>query len=151
METIKKLGLIVIKCILGGILIYGGFAKFSKPIPQPDKFLEVSVGEKAELLKNVGKLKVRNYIFGLKQSDFFWQFLGIAEITAGVLLITQVFGFIGALIAFPQVLNIFLFHVFLDAHEVDEVILTGCYLLMNILVFAAYYSKWKHLVKVKVW
>lgn len=151
METIKKIGLVIIKCILGGILIYGGFAKFSKPIPPPDKFLQVSVEEKTELLKNVDELKVRNYIFGLKQSDFFWQFLGITEITAGVLLITQIFGFIGALIAFPQMLNIFLFHVFLEAHEVDELILTSCYLLMNILVFAAYYSKWKHLVKVKAW
>lgn len=148
METIKKIALVIIKCILGGILLYGGVAKFSKPIPPPDKFLQVSVEEKAELLKNVDELKIRNYIFGLKQSDFFWQFLGIAEILAGVLLITQVFGFIGALLAFPQMLNIFLFHLFLESHEMDELMLTGCYLLLNMFIFAAYYSKWKHLVRV---
>lgn len=150
METVKKIGLIIIKCILGGILIYGGIAKFSKPIPPPDKFLQVSAEEKEELLKNVDELKIRNYIFGMKQSGFFWEFLGIAEILAGVLLISQIFGFIGALIAFPQILNIFLFHLFLESHELDELFLTGCYLLMNTLIFAAYYSKWKHLIKIKI-
>ena len=139
METIKKIILILIKIVLGGILIYGGIKKFAKPMPQPDKYLQISAQEKAEVLENPDELKIHNYVFGLKQSGFFWQFLGIAEILAGILLVTQIFSFIGALIAFPQMLNIFFFHLFLEPHEKGELVLMALYLFINIVIIAAYF------------
>ena len=91
-------------------------------------------------------LKIKNYIFGMKQSGFFWPFLGIMELLAGILLISQVFSRIGAFVAFPLTLNIFLFHLFLEAHEIGELILTFTLFLATIVLIGLTYEIWKPLL-----
>src|SRR6186713_1065451 len=99
----------LLRLILGGMLVLGGVEKFAKPIPSPTAQIEkVKSGELTA--ENVEVLKIKNYIFGMKQTNYFWQFLGIVEIAFGILLITQVFGLLAAIMSLPITINIFLFH-----------------------------------------
>ncbi|MBC9795613.1 DoxX family membrane protein [Sinomicrobium weinanense] len=142
---------IVLRLILGGMLVYGGFAKFSKPVPEPTQIIEqVQKGE--DLTSNIDLLKMRNYIFGMKQTGYFWPFLGIVEFLAGILLLSQVFGALGAIVALPVTLNIFLFHFFLKPGDMPGLLQTLGLLAINIWLIAAAYSRWKPLlIDKKIW
>jgi|GEM_PF-542995 len=136
---------IILKLFLGGMLFYGGIQKFQKPIPQPNSIIEqVKAGE--EIAPNTDILMIKNYIFGMKQTNYFWQFLGFAELLAGALILSQVFWMLGAIIALPLTLNIFSFHLFLETQETGELLLTMALLLINIWFLIASYEKWKPIV-----
>lgn len=136
---------IIFCLILGGMMLYGGIKKFDKPIPSPTEIVEkVKAGE--EVAPSVEILKIKNYIFGMKQTNYFWQFLGFAELLAGILLFSLVFSRIGAIIALPLTINIFLFHLFLEPHEVGELFQMLGLLIINILLIAFSYKIWKPLV-----
>ena len=136
---------LILRVILGGMLVLGGIEKFEKPIPSPTSQIEqVKSGELTT--KNVKVLKIKNYIFGMKQTNYFWQFLGIIEIAFGLLLISQVFGLFGAIMALPVTINIFLFHVFLEGDEVSELIECGLILAANIWLIAYEYKRWKGII-----
>lgn len=121
---------IALRISLGSLFVYAGIQKF---IPKERPKTEASV----ELPDHVVKIKAM--IGGLKQTDYFWEFLGVAEILGGVLLISQYFSLLGAFLLFPVTLNIFLFHGFLEPHDTEELFMTGLYLLINfILIFYHY-------------
>lgn len=138
----------VLRLILGGMLVLGGIEKFDKPIPSPTAQIEkVKSGELNT--ENVEVLKIKNYIFGMKQTNYFWQFLGIVEIAFGLLLISQVFGLLAAIMSLPVTINIFLFHIFLDPNEVGEIIEVSLILAINIWLIAYEYKRWKGIVFTK--
>lgn len=128
-------------------MIYGGIQKFQKPIPEP-----IEVVEKAQKFSSPEKestLQKILYISGVKQTGYFWQVLGICELLFGLLLIIQGSGFIGALFLLPITLHIFLFHLFLEADEVVELIQTGALFIINIALVLREKEKWKHLLWIK--
>lgn len=136
---------IVLRLILGGMLAYGGIAKFSKPVPEPTQMIaQVQKGE--DLTSNIKVLKIRNYIFGMKQTGYFWPFLGIVEFLAGILLLSQVFGTLGAIVGLPVVLNIFLFHLFLKPDDIPGLLQTLGLLTINLWLIAVAYPRWKPLL-----
>lgn len=136
---------IALKLFLGGMLFYGGIQKFQKPIPKPNSIIEqVKAGE--EVAPNNEVLMIKNYIFGMKQTNYFWQFLGLTELLAGALILSQVFWMLGAVIALPLTLNIFLFHLFLETDETGELLMTMGLLLVNIWFIMISYEKWKAIV-----
>ena len=135
---------IVFRLFLGGFMIYGGIQKFKKSIPQP-----VEVVEKAQQFTSPEKANTLQkilYISGAKQTGYFWQVLGICELLFGLLLVIQGTGFIGALFLLPITLHIFLFHLFLEADEVGELIQTGALFLINVVLVLREKEKWKHLL-----
>lgn len=139
-----KIVIIILNLYVGGFMIYGSLGKF-KPTPKPTEIIEkVQKGE--EVAPNEDVLKIKNYIFGMKQSGFFWPFLGIMEFLAGFLLVSQVFSRIGAIIALPLTLNIFLFHLFLEGHEIGELLQTLVLLGANVFLIASTYKIWKPLL-----
>ncbi|MGS2764317.1 DoxX family membrane protein [Sinomicrobium sp. M5D2P9] len=141
---------IVLRLLLGGMLAYGGIAKFSKPIPEPTQMIEqVQNGE--DLTSDIKVLKIRNYIFGMKQTGYFWPFLGVVEFLAGILLLSQVLGILGAIIALPVTLNIFFFHLFLEPDDIRELLQTAGLLAINIWLIIAAYPRWKQIVMDKIW
>ncbi|WP_420604111.1 DoxX family membrane protein [Flagellimonas sp.] len=138
---------IVLRLILGGMMVYGGIQKFQKPIPSP-----IEVVEKAEKFKAPEKestLQKILYISGAKQTGYFWQVLGIAELLFGLLVLLQGSGFIGAIFLLPITLHIFLFHLFLEADEINELLQTGGLFAINIALVLKEHKKWKHLVWIK--
>jgi len=139
-----KIILIILNLYVGGFLIFGSTGKF-KETPKVTEIVDkVKKGE--EVAPNEDILKIKNYIFGMKQTGYMWPFLGIMEFLAGALLVSQVFSRIGAFIALPLTINIFLFHLFLEGHETGELIHTFCLLLANVILIAVSYKLWKPLL-----
>nr|WP_299073132.1 DoxX family membrane protein [uncultured Allomuricauda sp.] len=138
---------IALRLFLGGFMIYGGIQKFQKPIPAP-----IEVVEKAEKFKAPEKestLQKILYISGAKQTGYFWQLLGICELLFGLLILLQGSSFVGAVFLLPITLHIFLFHLFLEADELGELIQTGGLFITNIALVLKEKSKWKHLLWIK--
>jgi len=143
-----KIVIIIFNLILGGMMIYGGMKKFEKPSPSPTEIVEkVKAGE--EVAPSVEILKIKNYIFGMKQTGYFWQFLGIVELLVGLLLISQRFSLLGAIMALPVTIHIFLFHLFLEPHEVGELIQMSGLLIINLLIIGNGYKHWKGILSDK--
>lgn len=138
---------ICLRLFLGGMMVYGGIQKFSKPSPSP-----IEVVKKAERFSSPEKentLQKVLYINGAKQTGYFWELLGICELLFGLLLIIQGTGFIAAIFLLPITLHIFLFHLFLETDEVGELVQTGLLFAINIALVLKEREKWKHLLWIR--
>lgn len=139
---------IVLRLFIGGLMLYGGISKFTSSQPAPTFMIEqIEAKGTTDLKANIDVLKIRNYVFGMKQTGYFWQLLGIVEILCGVLFLSQVFSFLAAVICMPVSLNIFLFHLFLEPSELFELAEMALLLAVNIFFIAKEYPNWKHLIK----
>ncbi len=147
MDKSIKILWIALRFFLGISMLYGGVKKFVKPNISPIEVVEkankFTAPEKESTLQKV------LYISGAKQTGYFWQVLGICELLFGLLLILQGTGFIGALFLLPITLHIFLFHLFLEADEIGELIQTGALFVINISLVLKEKEKWKHLLWIK--
>lgn len=141
---------VVLSLYLGGFMLYGGYQKFDKPLPAPTQMIaSIEKDGAAKLKADVGKLKIRNYIFGLKQTGFFWQLLGVCELLFGLMILSQYMRFAGAVMLFPITLHVFLFHLFLEFDETFELFETGLLLLANCALIGKEYPQWKPLLFIK--
>ncbi|WOD45127.1 DoxX family membrane protein [Hwangdonia lutea] len=138
---------IVCRLFLGGFMIYGGIQKFNKPMPEPIEVVEKA--QKFTAAEKVNTLQKILYISGAKQTGYFWQVLGICELLFGLLLMIQGTGFIGALFLLPITLHIFLFHLFLEPDDIEELVQTGVLFAINIGLIMREKEKWKHLLWIK--
>ncbi len=144
MNKIINIIFIILRLGLGGMMLYGGIQKFENPNPTP-----LEVVEKAQKFQEPDQentLQKILYINGMKQTGYFWQILGICELLFGLLLVIQGTSLIGALFLLPITLHIFLFHLFLESDEIGELLATGGYLTVNILLVTKEYKKWKDLL-----
>lgn len=107
----------LISLYVGGFMLYGGYQKFAKPLPAPTQMIETFEKEGATKMKQDQKLIIRNYVFGMKQTGYFWQFLGFCELLFGLMVLSQYFRFLGAVMLMPITVQIFLFHLFLEFHD----------------------------------
>ncbi|GAB5523774.1 MAG: DoxX family membrane protein [Roseivirga sp.] len=142
-KTTFKYLIIAIRLALGGLFIYAGIQKFvpaEKPAPKAQTELSEEVAKPA-LPENVVKIKA--YIGGLKQTGFFWPMLGVAELVCGLLLVSQLFSLLGAVMLVPLTLNIFLFEVFLGGGDAIEILTHGAYLVGNLLILLYGYPRLK--------
>ena len=147
-NKILKIVNILLSVFLGGLLIYGGINKFKSPSPSPTSQIE-SFQKGTLKLDDLQTLKIKNYIFGMKQTHYFWQFLGITELLFGLLIISQKFRLLGSILALPIVINIFLFHLFLEPNETSELIEMMLLLIANVWLIAYEYPKWKSILITK--
>jgi uncharacterized membrane protein YphA (DoxX/SURF4 family) len=142
---------LLLSLFVGGMLCYGGYNKFVKPIPQPTQMIETFEKEGVSKLKeNIATLKIKNYIFGMKQTNYFWQLLGVCELLFGIMILSQVLRFVGAVLALAITINIFLFHLFLEPNDLVELIQTLLLFLANIALVGKEYPQWKKLVVTKL-
>jgi uncharacterized membrane protein YphA (DoxX/SURF4 family) len=141
---------IALRLFVGGMLVKGGIAKFSKPMPDPTQMIE-KVKAGGEIAASTSELKIRNYIFGMKQTGYFWQVLGVAEILGGLLLLSQFLGLLGAVVSLPTLLQIFLFHLFLEPDEVGELIETGLMLAAALWLIGFEHKTWLPLLRTNWW
>ena len=135
----------LVALLLGGMMLWGGFQKFAKPLPEPSAQIEQFRAGKLGT-DDLETLRIKNYIFGMKQTGYFWPFLGVCEIFAGLLLLGQVTRLAGAVIALPMVIHIFLFHFFLEPNDIVELVKTGLLLTANLLLIGIDFPKWQHLL-----
>ena len=66
------------------------------------------------------------------QSGLYWKFIGIGQLIAGLLLMTQRYSKLGAIVNFPIILNIFI--ITLSYYFAYTPVITGLMLLANILL-----------------
>jgi uncharacterized membrane protein YphA (DoxX/SURF4 family) len=129
---------IIAQLSLGSLFVYAGVRKF---IPSPAR-----KSSSTELVPGSTKEHMIKFIGGLKANSYFWPFLGIVEITAGLLLVSQFFAVAGAFLLIPVSLNIFLFHIFLKPDDVTGGIMSALYLLINILIITKKYKSLKSIL-----
>ena len=135
---------IILRLILGGMMLYGGIQKFSKPLPEPVQVVETA--QKFTSPEKESTLQKVLYISGAKQTGYFWQLLGICELLFGLLLVLQGTSLVGALFLLPITLHIFLFHLFLEPDEPAELFQTAGLFAINILLVLKERKRWKHLL-----
>jgi uncharacterized membrane protein YphA (DoxX/SURF4 family) len=92
-----KIATLVARILLGLLFLISGLNGFFHFLPQPQ------MGEEA------GK-----FMMGLLGSGYFFPFLKICETLSGILLLSGIYVPLALLILSPIVVNIFLFHLFLD-------------------------------------
>lgn len=135
---------ILLRVFLGGVMIVGGVEKFKKPIPSPLEVVEKA--QKFNAPEKESTLQKILYISGAKQTGYFWQVLGICELLFGTLLLFQYTGFVGALLLLPISLHILLFHLFLEADELGELLYTAALFVINITLVIKEYKIWRPLL-----
>ena len=138
---------IALRLVLGGMMIYGGIQKFSKPMPTPQEVVEKA--QKFSTPEKENTQKIILYINGMKQTGYFWELLGICELLFGLLLILQYTSLVGALLLLPITLHIFLFHLFLEPDEFGELLQTAGLFLINIALVVKERDKIKPLLWIK--
>ena len=134
---------LVLRLFLGTIMIIAGSGKFLKTSPTPIEVVEKA--SKEDILSSTSTLQKVLYINGLKQTGFFWETVAICELLFGIFLILYRTYFVGALFLLPITLQIFLFHLFLEADEIGELIYCGFLLLINITLIFIEKDRWKSL------
>lgn len=127
---------IVVNLCLGALFVYAGVRKF---IPNPAR--KAVTEQTTEPPTHMVQMKA--FIGGLKAPDYFWPMLGIIEIVAGLLLLSQYFALAGAFLLLPIALNIFLFHLYLKPDDTAGLFMSGLYLLGNLLIILYDYKKLK--------
>ena len=147
MKRFIQILFIILRLFLGGMMIYGGIQKFSKPIPTSNEVTEKA--QKFSTSEQQNTQKIILYINGMKQTGYFWEVLGICELLFGFLLMIQGTGFIAALFLLPITLHIFLFHLFLEPDDLPELFQTAGLFIINILLVLKEKEKWKHLLWIK--
>ncbi|MGC6284388.1 MAG: DoxX family membrane protein [Polaribacter sp.] len=138
---------IILRLALGGMMIYGGIQKFSKPMPSPSEV--VRKAQKFDAPEKENTQKIILYINGMKQTGYFWEVLGVCELLFGFLLIIQYTSLVGSILLLPITLHIFLFHLFLEPDEVGELIQTAGLLAINIALVLKEKEKLKPLLWIK--
>ena len=151
MKKTISITFIILRLFLGGMMIYGGIGKFGKPTPPANTMLVMEENKKQELLQNEEVLKIKNYFFGMKQSGFAYELLGIAEILGGLLVLSQFFSVIGALILIPITINILLFHLKLEPNDISELVMSVLFFTINWALLFKEYKLFKPLLKIKIW
>ena len=139
---------VLLRLVLGGMMLYGGVQKFTKPLPEP-----VAVVEKARKFTDPGQqdtLQKVLYINGVKQTGYFWQVLGICELLFGLLVLLQGTSLVGALFLLPITLHIVLFHLFLEPDEPVELLQTAGLFAINVALVLKEYKRWKSLLWLSV-
>tara|TARA_B110000438_G_scaffold294920_1_gene337063 strand:+ start:653 stop:1102 length:450 start_codon:yes stop_codon:yes gene_type:complete len=127
MILVVFLSLVMISSGLNKIIKYGELPNSNMLI---EKYSNNSVFEN---IKEEGiNLKYNNYKFGLQQSGYFWQLLGLCEFIFGLLLLFKKTVFFGALMLLSITLNIFLLHLFLQPYEVGELLYSASLLAINL-------------------
>lgn len=134
---------LVLRLFLGTIMIIAGSGKFLKTSPTPIEVVEKASNE--DIMSSKSTLQKVLYINGLKQTGFFWETVAICELLFGIFLILYRTYFLGALFLLPITLQIFLFHLFLEADEIGELIYCGFLLLINITLIFIEKERWKSL------
>ena len=136
-KNMKKTIHSICSIILGIFFIYKGIDKM------PIKLKEVS---QKEIISTIIEKKSYEAPVGYKitmntmRQSGFLRLIAFFQILAGILMIIPKTRFAGLLILLPIIFNIFFMHVFFD-NRIDENIITGIILTINLLLCAYYYKR----------
>ena len=137
----KKYLLIALTLYLGSSMIFPGISKIAsfKDLPKSTFLLEQYSDKSID--ENIGNyessLRYSNFLFGLKQSGYFWQFLAFSELLFGFLLLFRRTRFIAAFLLLPITVNIFFVNLFLESFNIGLLYVFTLFL-SNLLILFSY-------------
>ena len=107
----------------------------------------VPSGLKKVLYERFTQLGIDNpvgfFFEALYQTGFYYRFIGLAQITAAILLLIPRTAFVGAMLYFPIILNIFIITVSMDFRGTPFI--TGAMLLANLYLLGWDYDRLKRI------
>ena len=133
----KKILHTICTIILGIFFIYKGIDKM--PIELKDISKEEIISTIIEKNSYEAPVGYKITMNTMRQSGFL-KLISFFQILAGVLMIIPRTRLFGLLILLPIIFNIFFMHIFFD-NRIDENILTGAILALNILLSSYYYKR----------
>ena len=111
---------IYLRYLIGGAFVYAGFGKAMGDRFMPQGSLQIPAeGMSIDVFFEV-----------LYRTGIWWQFLGWGQVVAGLLVVTQRWSTLGAVLFLPVSLNIFMITISMDFHGTP--VLTGLILLANL-------------------
>ena len=125
--------------LLGLFFIYKGIDKM--PIKLKDVSQEEIISTIIEKQSYEAPVGYKITMNTMRQSGFL-KMIAFFQILAGILMIIPKTRLVGLLILLPIIFNIFFMHVFFD-NRMDENIVTGIILTINLILCAFYYKKIK--------
>ena len=133
--TSWKYFIIVLRILIGAILPYSGLYKINTFLQDPAPYrAEESLESPARSIQ---------FIEDLKRTGYFWQFLGVVELTCGVLIMSQYLSLLGAVLSMPVSVNFLLFQLFLGYQNAIHLILTVLFFVCNIILISYNYRSLK--------
>lgn len=115
-----KIAVIVVRSLIGLLLLFASISFFFNLVPQP-----VLQGD------------IKTFMLGINASGYLMKLIKITELVCGIAFITGRFVTLANVVIFPVVLNIFLFHAFLDPAAIGPAV----FLLIGVLFLAWYHRK----------
>ncbi|WP_460609027.1 hypothetical protein [Hymenobacter terrigena] len=120
-SLLLQLGIIYTRYLVGGAFVFASLIKI-----KGHRFTQMSVD---------GGVHSAGYFFEMMyQSGLYWQFIGVAQCLAGMLLLTQRFALLGALAYVSIMANIFVITISYDFRGTP--LITGLMLLAGLLLLA---------------
>ncbi len=129
---------------LAALFIYAGVSKFIPKERAPHPKAKTAYTEAIASGSYKNPIPFRLTVKMMKASGFL-HLVGVLQIIAGLLMVIPATRLIGLIILFPIVLNIFLLHTFMN-NDMNEVIKTGAFTLLNGLFIAFYWKQLKALL-----
>ena len=141
MKTIDKLrqkhwvtiSVIYLRYLIGGAFVFSSIVKIQGHRFTTDDATNAPIDSPWHLFET------------LYQSGLYWEFLGWSQLIAGLLLMTQRYATLGAVVFFPIILNIFV--ITISYYFAGTPIITGLLLLANIFLLLWDYRRLAPLVK----
>ena len=135
----KKILHTICSILLGLFFIYKGIDKM--PIKLKDVSQEEVISTIIEKQSYEAPVGYKITMNTMRQSGFL-KMIAFFQILAGILMIIPKTRLAGLLILLPIIFNIFFMHVFFD-NRIDENIVTGIILTINLILCSFYYKKIK--------
>jgi putative oxidoreductase len=125
-----KIAVIIVRILMGLIFVFFSVIVLFKLMPQQ----QPPAGN------------VRTFMEGVNATGYLMTFIKVTELLCGIAFLVNRFAPLATVVIFPVVINIFLFHAFV---EPSGVILAAVILLLNLFLAYAYRDHYRTLVAVK--
>ncbi len=129
LEKIMKLAVIVVRTLMGLLFLFASSAFLFKLVPQP------------ELAGNV-----KLFMDGVNATGYLMPFIKITELVCGLAFVTGFFVPLASVVIAPIILNIFLFHLFVDT---SGLVMGSALVLSNIFLGYAHWNKFRPMLAAK--
>ncbi|AFD08686.1 DoxX family membrane protein [Solitalea canadensis] len=124
-----KIAMIIVRTLMGLMFLFASITVLFKLMPQPELHGDV-----------------KTFTMGMAVTGYFFPFLKITELICGIAFVTGRFVTLAAVVIFPIIINILLFHAFMA----PEGLLVAILLLLGDLFLAYYYREnYRTLFKIK--
>jgi len=124
-----KIAVIIVRTLMGLLFLFGSIVVLFKLIPQPEQ---------------TGNVKI--FMDGINATGYLMTLIKVTELVCGIAFVTGFFVPLATVVIAPVIINIFLFHTFVDPSGMA----VGIFLVFaNLFVAYANWEKYKPILRVR--